>query len=90
MDIIELVKARLGISTSVRDDYLQAIIDGVKSELTEIQGLVLDDTNPHHMMFIVDFATWRYQNKDESGAMPRHLQFRLHNLIVSSGDKDDV
>ncbi len=87
---LELTKARLGISAIVRDTYLTAIIDGVRSELDKVQGLVLDLANPHHLMFVVDLATWRYQNRDSPEAMPRHLQFRLHNLIVSGGGASDV
>mgnify|MGYP001771018605 CR=1 FL=1 len=79
---LSLLKARLGISSYVRDEYLLAIINGIKSELIGLYGVALDDASPHQLMFIVDYATYRYQNKEESGAMPRHLQFRLHNLIV--------
>lgn len=77
-----LVKARLGISTNVRDSYLQEIVKGVIAELTEEKGLSLKSDSSYHLMFIVDYVTWRYQNRDNSGAMPRHLQFRLHNLMV--------
>ncbi|WP_456010664.1 hypothetical protein [Clostridium butyricum] len=80
--ILELVKAKLGISTTVRDTYLQAIINGLVKELEDEQGLVLDNANPYHLIFIVDCATWRYESKDKDGAMPRHLQFRLHNLVI--------
>ena len=83
--VLELVKARLGITTAVRDVYLTAIIDGVIAELEDEKGLALDGANPYHLMFVVDFATWRYQSRDESGAMPRHLQFRLHNLMIHTG-----
>lgn len=83
--ILQLVKARLGISTSVRDTYLKAIIDGIIKELEDEKGLALDGANPYHLMFVVDYATWRYQSRDEAGAMPRHLQFRLHNLIIHAG-----
>lgn len=80
--ILSLVKAKLGISTTVRDTYLQAIINGVIKELEDEQGLVLDGANSYHLLFIVDYATWRYESKDKDGAMPRHLQFRMHNLII--------
>lgn len=83
--VVALVKERLGIKTDVRDIYLTAIVDGVVKELEEEKGLALDGANPYHLMFVVDFATWRYQNRDESGAMPRHLQFRLHNLMIHTG-----
>lgn len=84
-NILELVKAKLGISSTVRDTYITAIINGVVKELEDEQGLVLDSTNPYHLIFIVDYATWRYQSKDSDGAMPRHLQFRMHNLIIHTG-----
>jgi len=83
--ILALVKARLGITTAVRDTYLAAIISGVIDELTKEKGIALNADDAHHLMFVVDYATWRYQSRDESGAMPRHLQYRLHNLIISTG-----
>ena len=91
--VLELVKARLGITTAVRDAYLTAITEGIIKELTDEKGLVLDGTNPYHVMFVVDFATWRYQSVGDGTtaytgqpmSMPRHLQFRLHNLVISAG-----
>jgi len=81
---LTLVKDRLGLRTTTRDSYLAAIISGVITELTDEKGLVLTETNPYHLMFVVDFAAWRYQNRDGVDAVPRHLQFRLHNLIIHS------
>jgi len=83
--ILALVKERLGIRTAVRDTYLTAIVQGVVKELEDEKGLTLAADNPYHLMFCVDYATWRYQSRDESGAMPRHLQFRLHNLMLHAG-----
>lgn len=83
--ILQIVKNRLGISTSIRDTYITAIIDGVVKELEDEKGLVLDETNPYHLIFVVDYVTWRYQSRDSDGAMPRHLQFRLHNLMIHTG-----
>lgn len=83
--VVELVKARLGIMSAVRDNYLTAIAKSVIDELEDEKGLLLDGNNFNHLLFVVDYATWRYQSRDESGAMPRHLQFRLHNLILHTG-----
>ena len=80
-----LIKARLGITSTVRDTYLTAIINGVVKELEDEKGLVLDGANPYHLMFVVDFVTWRYQNRDTMETMPRHLQFRLHNMMIHAG-----
>ncbi|MDF2531633.1 MAG: hypothetical protein K0Q65_1214 [Clostridia bacterium] len=79
--ILELVKARLGISTTVRDIYLTAIIESVIKELQDEKGLVLSETNMNHIMFIVDYAEYRYSNKGNP-TIPRHLQFRIHNLMI--------
>lgn len=83
--VVALVKERLGIWTTVRDTYITAIANGVIKELEDEKGLVLDGANPYHLMFVVDYATWRYQSRDSDGAMPRHLQYRLHNLMIHAG-----
>ena len=83
--ILQLVKARLGITSPVRDTYLTAIVEAVKHELTDEKGILLEVNNPNHLMFVVDLATWRYESKDNTGAMPRHLQYRLHNLVIHNG-----
>lgn len=82
LTVVSLVKARLGITTTVRDTYLTAIVNGVLKELEDEKGLVLDGANPYHLIFVVDYATWRYQSRDSDTGMPRHLQYRLHNLFI--------
>lgn len=83
--VVALVKERLGIKTNVRDTYLTAIVDGAIKELEEEKGLALDGASSYHLIFVVDYATWRYQNRDTMEAMPRHLQYRLHNMIIHAG-----
>jgi len=80
--IVSLVKERLGIKTAVRDTYLTAIANGVITELQDEKGLVLDEANFHHLIFVVDYVTWRYQSRDKDNGMPRHLQYRLHSLFI--------
>jgi len=82
---LALIKDRLGLRSTVRDTYLAAIVDGVITELTEEKGLVLVETNSYHLMFVVDLAAWRYQNRDTAEGVPRHLQYRLHNMVIGSG-----
>jgi len=83
--VLPLVKERLGIKSAVRDVYLIAIIEGVVEELEDEKKLVLDGANSYHLIFVVDYVTWRYQSRDSSSGMPRHLQFRLHNLLIHVG-----
>lgn len=88
--ILELTKARLGISTTVRDAYLTAIIKGVIEELENEKGINLDSGNMSHIMFIVNYSEWRYSNRDSSKGLPRNLQWDLHNLYINSGGKKNV
>lgn len=81
---LELVKARLGITSTARDVYLKAVISGVVSELSGIRGITLNENIPAHLMFIVDYAEWRYSSR-ENPVMPRYLQSAMHNLMISSG-----
>lgn len=88
--ILTLLKARLGISSNIRDTYLTAIIESVIKELEDEKGIVLEAENMNHVIFIVDYATWRYQNKDSSGDTPKHIQWRLRNLFIHSGGGANV
>ncbi|BFH59449.1 hypothetical protein [Paenibacillus azoreducens] len=91
--VLGLVKERLGIRSNVRDSYITAIVQGVITELEDEQGLKLEADNFSHLLFVCDFVTWRYQSVSNSEtnftgqpiSMPRHLQFRLHNLIIHVG-----
>jgi len=95
INILKLVKARLGISSPVRDEYLESIIDSVICELENTNGIELDEESMEHIVFIVDYSVWRYQSVDSSGGgsnagdMPMHIRFRLHNLIVGGKDGDE-
>ncbi|BBI32482.1 hypothetical protein [Cohnella abietis] len=83
--VVALVKEGLGIRTTVRDSFITAIAAGVIKELEDEQGLKLSKSNPHHLIFVVDYATWRYQSRGSKEGTPRHLQFRLNNLKVRVG-----
>ncbi|MGM1048399.1 MAG: hypothetical protein ACQEXX_19980 [Bacillota bacterium] len=91
--VVALVKERLGIRSDVRDTYITAIAKGVMKELEDEKGLTLDADNPYHLLFVCDYATWYYQSSSSNETtftgqpltMPRHLQFRLHNLMVHAG-----
>ena len=81
---LELVKARLEITSTARVVYLKAVISGVVSELSGIRGITLNENIPAHLMFVVDYAEWRYSSR-ENPVMPRYLQSAMHNLMISSG-----
>lgn len=88
---LELTKARLGISTTIRDALLLNAVQSVVEELEDEKGLTLNYDSHLHLDFVKDYATWRYQSAGSTETiftnhtlpMPRHLQFRLHNLVIN-------
>ena len=82
--ILSLVKATLGYKSSVRDELLKVIIKSVVDELEIQKRIKLDFDNSEHLMFIVDYAVFRYENKG-AGTLPRNLEYRLRNLMVKCG-----
>ena len=88
--ILPLLKARVGISTDVRDLLLKALVNGIVSDCKETHGITLDKEKPHHVMLTLDWATWKY-NHPEDGTTPRSIQYRLKNLIMKkAGETNDV
>ncbi len=83
--ILSLVKQRLGIMSDVRDEYLTARIKAVLDELEREKGVKLDPSDYNHILFVVDYTTWKYQSVESGAAMPRFIQFALHNLMIHSG-----
>ena len=82
--ILNLVKATLGYKSSVRDELLKVIVKSVVDELEIQKRITLKYDNSEHLMFIVDYAVFRYENKG-AGVIPRNLEYRLRNLIVKYG-----
>lgn len=82
--ILEILKADIGITTDKQDDRLSAIIDGIEMELKERQGITLEiDVRMDHAMFLIDYAKYRYTNQRDP--MPEHLRWRLRNLYLGEG-----
>lgn len=79
---LRLIKAQLGISSEVRDEYLTAIVKGVSSELEEINGIHINMEDEVHLMYVVDLSCHRYENRDAK-TLPENLKRRLYNLILN-------
>ena len=82
--ILNLVKATLGYKSAVRDELLKVIVKSVIDELEIQKRITLKYDNSEHLMFIVDYSVFRYENKG-GGTIPRNLEYRLRNLIVKYG-----
>lgn len=79
--ILTILKAKLGIVSNTRDEYLKLLVKGIIEELSKQQGIELDLGRVDQQIFIADYAEFRYNNREYQG-FPRHLQWRLHNLYV--------
>lgn len=80
LDRLGLLKANLGITGDMRDDYLKSILTSTEAELKG-KGVPVADDDPEALMYLVDLSAWRWRNRGE-GVMPRNLQYRLHNLQI--------
>ena len=82
--ILNLVKATLGYKSSVRDELLKVIVKSVIDELEIQKRISIKYDNSEHIMFVVDYSCFRYENKG-AGTLPRNLEYRLRNLIIKYG-----
>ena len=82
--ILNLVKATLGYKSAVRDELLKVIVKSVIDELEIQKRITLNYDNAEHLMFVVDYVVFRYENKG-GGTIPRNLEYRLRNLMVKCG-----
>ena len=83
-NILNLVKATLGYKSAVRDELLKVIVKSIIDELETQKRITLNYENAEHLMFVVDYAVFRYENKG-AGTLPRNLEYRLRNLMVKYG-----
>lgn len=81
--VLQLLKDRIGISTSSRDSVLFAIIDGIINECNEVHGIYLTEERASDVLFVLDWATWKY-NHPEDGVIPRSIKFRLNNRAIKA------
>ena len=89
-NLLAIAKGRLGIRSDKRDALIMHNLDGVVAEMADYHGVTEFD-NPIVQDLIVDYVVWRYQaslktevnQTAQQLAMPRNIQFRLHNLVVS-------
>ena len=72
------------ISNEQLELKLKVIVKSVIDELEIQKRIKLDFENAEHLMFVVDYAVFRYENKG-AGTLPRNLEYRLRNLIVKFG-----
>ena len=86
-EILKYVKFNIGLSTSVRDEYLNFIIDSTISRLKRTgidpEGKDTDYQNEYYA-YVVDEVCNMYRNRGGETALPEGLRFRRNTLIASN------
>lgn len=82
IDAIKLLKSDLGILHNKLDDYLIPRINSAKEEI-EKEGIKIDMNNISHVLIVVDYAAWLYRKRTQDIAFPKHLRYRMNNLLFS-------
>lgn len=76
------VKTRLGISTTLKDEDLTLMINGVADDMVSRYGITINEEDFGIMNVIIDLSVFRYdQNND---GVPRHLDLRIKDLIYGT------
>lgn len=84
-EALTLVKNRLNRlegDTSL-DDYFMARITAAAQEL-ENTGIHLTDST-EDLLLVVDYAVWKYRNRDTPGAMPDWLRLQRRERWIRTG-----
>ena len=77
---IEQVKSYLNIDFTDNDDYLQGLMDAVRSSATSIIGECLDNAEVDNAM-LEDIAT-RYQNRGETTTVNQSSMMTYRRLSI--------
>lgn len=81
-DVLEIAKAKLGLTSLIDDTTVRFALVAAKQELTDNYGITLDTERADHVNVLTDMAVFNYQMKGDKGALPRHLEFRINNLML--------
>lgn len=78
----DIVKEALSIRGNARDERINLLVRATADELKSQQGIDLEGSLTD-IVFLADYARYRYTARDDDAGMPRHLQWRLHNRVLT-------
>ena len=88
VEMVEVLKVDLGISTTAYDERLEQYIDSAKSEIAR-EGATLDAEDVNDCNLVVMYAAWLWRKRDTMEGMPRMLRYALNNRIFSEKMAED-
>ena len=76
-NVLSILKADLGISTTKRDEYFETLIESNEQDL-RYKGIVLAEETAD-MVLLSDYTAWNYRSRDTQEEMPKNLSLRILN-----------
>ncbi len=75
-EMIALLKLDLGISHNKRDAYFDALMEASEKELIK-KGISLDFADVDDKMLCVDYAAWKYRNREKDMELAKNISSRI-------------
>lgn len=82
MELLEMLKVDLGITTTAYDDRLTMYLENAKTEITR-EGISLNMSAVGDMQLVVMYAAWTWRKRATGDGMPRMLRYALNNRLFS-------
>lgn len=78
IEVRELLKLDLGITSTARDLYFLNLIIAARDELND-RGALLDLDKAADKMLVSDYAAWLYRHRESGEGMSERISQRLAN-----------
>lgn len=82
MEMLEMLKIDLGITTTAYDDRLTMYLENAQTEITR-EGISLNMSAVGDMQLVVMYAAWTWRKRATGDGMPRMLRYALNNRLFS-------
>lgn len=79
--LLAMLKIDLGLTVDAYDARLTQVLTSAKSAIMKAGATTLDVSDPLDAQLVVMYASWLWRGRDEMPAMPRSLQYALHNRV---------
>lgn len=81
MDNLAMLKQNLEITNSLRDDYLRTLLVAAGYDLIR-HGIIPRDGEDYQNLLVMYAAYYYRKRAEDSAAMPRMLQYAIHNYLL--------
>jgi hypothetical protein len=77
---LKLLKAKIGIKSTIRDEFYTALLQSSAKELE--RKIKLDLKEIDDIMLLVDYADWINQKRDKGEPMPENIKDRIRDRKI--------